>query len=237
MTEELINALAKIQGLQVAARSSSFALKGKDESVRKIGEQLGVATVLEGSVRRAGDRLRITAQLVNVADGYNLWSEAYDRDAADVFVIQDEIARTIVGTLRVRLTREREATLVRPHTENLEAYHLYLKGRYFWNKRTHENFWKAVEFFQKAIEMDPDYALAYAGLADAYNSLGLTLAIGTVAPRNVYPKARAAALKALQLNEALPEGHTALACGMFAFEWDRGGAAREFARAIDRAES
>jgi serine/threonine-protein kinase len=233
MTEELINVLAKIPGLRVAARTSAFAFKGKDQDVRRVGEQLGVATVLEGSVRRAGPRMRLTAQLINVADGYHLWSETYDREVADVFAVQDEIARTIVGALRVRLTGGADATLVQPQTADIEAYQLYLKGRYFWNKRTHENFWKAVELFQAAVRRDPDYALAYSGLADAYQSLGLSLVTGSVAPNEVQPRARAAALKALEIDEGLAEGHTSLACAKLTFDWDVPGAEREFRRAIE----
>ncbi len=167
ITEELINALAQVPGLRVAARTSSFLFKERREDIRAIAERLGVSTVLEGSVRKAGDRVRISAQLINAADGYHLWSESHDQNMSDVFAVQEEIARAIVRQLRVKLGLGGE-TIVKRHTSDPEAYNLYLKGRYFWNRREAESSRKALGYFQEAIARDPKYALAYAGLADSY---------------------------------------------------------------------
>ncbi|MCZ6775814.1 MAG: adenylate/guanylate cyclase domain-containing protein, partial [Ignavibacteria bacterium] len=186
MTEELINVLSKVEGLRVASRTSAFAFKGKQEDIREIGDKLNVTTILEGSVRKAGSKLRITAQLINIADGYHLWSQTYERDMEDVFAIQDEISRTIVGKLKVKLVGGRDRPLVKRYTDNLEAYNLYLKGRFYWNKWTEEGGKKAIEFFQRAIEKDPEYASAYAGLADSYTVLG---SYSFMPPKEAYPRA------------------------------------------------
>ena len=170
MAEELITALSKLQGLRVASRTSAFRFKAA-EDIRRIGEQLGVETVLEGSVRTAGTRLRITAQLTSVADGYQMWSERYDRQMEDVFDIQDEIARAIVGALKVKLLANEDAPIVRRGTENLEAYHLSLKARYHWFKWTDDGFRRATELFQQALVLDPNYPLALFGLADSYSAI------------------------------------------------------------------
>ena len=167
ITEELIDALAQVPGLRVAARTSSFLFKERREDIRAIAERLGVSTVLEGSVRKAGDRVRISAQLINAADGYHLWSESHDQNMSDVFAVQEEIARAIVRQLRVKLGLGGE-TIVKRHKGDPEAYNLYLKGRYFWNRREAESSRKALDYFQEAIARDPKYALAYAGLADSY---------------------------------------------------------------------
>src|SRR5262245_35903589 len=166
MTEELINALANVDGLRVASRTSAFAFKGKDVDIRQLGEKLNVGTVLEGSVRREGDRLRITAQLINVADDYHVWSKAYDRELKNIFALEEELSREIVRALRPKLAQT-EAVLVKPGTTNLAAHDFYLKGRHFWNKRTKETLATAISYFQKAIEQDPSYALPYVGLADS----------------------------------------------------------------------
>jgi len=168
LAEEIINALTKIKDLKVVARTSAFVFKGEKLDVREIGRRLNVGTVLEGSVRKSGNRLRITAQLINVADGYHLWSEKFDRNLEDVFAIQDEISEAIVENLKVKLLKgEREAVFKR-YTENMEAYSLYLKGIYFLRMYTVDGFKKAIEFFQAALQKDPDYALAYAGLAEVF---------------------------------------------------------------------
>jgi TolB-like protein len=164
LAEEIINALAQITGLKVTARTSAFAFKGKQEDIRKIAEALGVANVLEGSVRKAGNRIRVTAQLISAADGNHIWSERYDREMADVFAIQDEISQAIAEKLRVRLSTNRP--LVRRHTENLEAYNLYLRGRNHHLKVTPEHMAKAREFYEQAIALDPNYARAWTGFAD-----------------------------------------------------------------------
>jgi TolB-like protein len=166
IAEELLNTLVQIEGLRVAARTSSAQLKDKGMDVRAIGRELGVRSVLEGSVRKAGDRLRITAQLINVEDGYHLFSEKYDRTAEDIFAIQDEISLAIVDRLKVRLLRGDRSKLTKRHTENEEAYRLYLQGRYFWNRRHEGGLQRGIEYFQKAIGIDPEYALPYSGIAD-----------------------------------------------------------------------
>jgi serine/threonine-protein kinase len=227
IAEEIINALAQLPGLRVAGRSSAFSFKGKHQDLRVIGDKLSVATVLEGSVRKAGAQLRITAQLINVADGFHLWSERFDREPADVFAIQEEIARTIAERLQVSLAGSDQRTLVRPHTENLEAYHLYLKGRGLLYKRG-VAIWQALEAFRAAFELDPQYALASAGLADAYTLLGM---YGVLSPRDALPHARAAARRSVELGPELAEAHNAVA-GVRLWDWDWPGADREFRKAL-----
>ena len=191
MAEELISALVKVEGLRVAALTSSFQFKGKDLDIREIGKQLNVGTVLEGSVRKSGSRLRVTAQLVGVSDGYHMWSERYDREMEDVFLIQDEISEAIAGSLRLQFAGTDQKRPGDHRTDNLEVYNLYLKGRYHWNKRSIEDFEKGIAYFEQAIELDPAYAPAYAGLADCYTMLENRPSHETM------PKARSAALKAL----------------------------------------
>jgi TolB-like protein/DNA-binding SARP family transcriptional activator len=228
MTEEIMTALSKVEGLQVAARTSAFAFKGKRESVSEIGRQLGVGTVLEGSVRRAGDRLRVTAQLINVKDGYHLWADSYDRDLRDVFAVQEEIAQAIAGALRVKLSGEATAMVVRP-TADLTAYDFYLKGRHAVNQRSGGSLVQAVAYFEQAIARDPRFAQAYAGLADAYVLLpGYSVTNSSEA----WPKGRAAAERALALDSTLAEAHTTLAYGKFLFDWDWRAAEQGFRRAI-----
>ncbi|HJQ71558.1 MAG TPA: protein kinase [Blastocatellia bacterium] len=233
LAEELINALTKIEALQVAARTSAFSLKDKELDAREIGKRLNVSTILEGSVRKASNRLRITAQLINAADGYHLWSERYDRQMADVFAVQDEITLAIVDVLKVRLLGEEKAALLGRHKDNLEAYNLYLKGRYFWNRRpATEEIEKGIEYFEQAIAEDPAYALAYAGLADSYGILG-SWENGTLRPREAMPKAKAAAEKALELDEALAEAHASLAFARLHYDWDWTAAEMECKRGIE----
>jgi TolB-like protein/Tfp pilus assembly protein PilF len=229
MAEEIINALAQLDGMRVVARTSSFAFKGRNEDVREMGRQLGVEALLEGSVRRAGNRLRVTTQLVNVSDGCHLWSERFDRELQDVFAIQDEISLAVTDALKVRLLGEDKAKVVKRHTENFEAYKAYMKGRYHWFIRSSESIEKAVEYLEEAVSIDPEYALAYAGLADCYGVLPM---YRPVAPEVVYPKARAAAERALDLDESLAEAHAALSCIMENYDWDWDGASREINRAI-----
>jgi serine/threonine-protein kinase len=230
MTEELINALAKLKELNVVARTSVFQYKGKAYDIRKIGEQLNVSTVLEGSVRQAGEKMRITTQLINVADGYHLWSETFDEsDTQDVFGIQDAIARAIVDKLEIALVSNPEGKLVIPPTGNLEAYDLYLKGRFFWNKRSSEGLQQGLQYFAQAIEKDPAYALAYAGLADSYVLLGQ---FAFLPPQEAFPKASAVAQKALEINDQLAEAHNSLAFAKELYEWDWPTAEREFKRAL-----
>jgi serine/threonine-protein kinase len=230
IAEELIGALGRVPGLRVAARTSAFQFKGRADDVRRIGQQLNVEAVLEGSVRKAGNRLRVTAQLVSTKDGYQLWSERYDRETEDVFAIQDEIAATLVETLKIRLA-DAQAPRGRRATEDLEAYHLYLQGRYWWNKRHEGGLWKSVDFFAQAIARDPSYALAHAGLADAHSVIGY---YAFLPPRAAFAKAKQAAEKALGLDDRLPEAHVSTALVRFWFDWDWAGAEQAFRRSLER---
>jgi len=214
MTEEIINALAKIETLRVASRTSAFAFKGKDEDVRRIGAALGVKTVLDGSIRQSGRKIRITAQLINVADGYHLWSERYDREMEDVFAVQDEIARAIAGMLKVRLLPAEEANLSSRGTENVEAYNDFLKGRYHFNRREPT---EAVAEFERALARDPGYVDAYTGLADAYCIYGFYGGIPTL---DAFARTRAAARKARELQPDSAEVHVSLALVEHYFGWD-----------------
>jgi TolB-like protein/class 3 adenylate cyclase/Flp pilus assembly protein TadD len=229
ISEELLNVLAKTPGLKVTARTSAFYFKGKQVPVAEIAQQLGVAYVVEGSVRKAGDKVRITAQLIKAADGFHLWSETYDRNMTmtNIFAIQSDIAERVVEALKVQLLGA--VTQQKKPTESIEAYQLFLQGRNSWNRRTDESLKQAVEYFNQAIERDPGYALAYAGLADCH--VLLPLYAGTP-PREAMPKASAAALKALELDSRLAEPHAALAYAKALFEWDWRGAEAEFRRAI-----
>jgi len=226
MTEEILNALAKVPGLQVASRSSCFAFKGKQVDIRQVGEKLGVASVLEGSVRKIGNRIRITAQLINVENGYHLWSETYDRQLEDVFAIQDEISRAIVEALKLRLVSDAER-VVAP-TKNIEAFSLYLKGRFFFNKLSEPGLKKALDFFQLALLQDPAYARAYAGIADVW----CNLADDWVAPDEAYPRAKAAAERALQRDPELGEAVTSIGKVLCWHEWNFAGAEEQLHRAV-----
>jgi serine/threonine-protein kinase len=230
IAEELINGLAQIEGLRVAARTSAFQFKDKDVDVRRIGKELGVESVLEGSVRKAGERLRITAQLLNVTDGYHLWSEKYDRDLEDIFAIQDEISLAIVEKLRGKLLKEEKSKLVKRYTDNEEAYSLYLKGRYYWNRRHEGGIQKAIELFQQAVEKDPLYAPGHVGIADCYCSAAH---LALMDPRFGYKKAKEAVAKALEIDDNLAEAHASLGWIKTFYDWDWIGAEREFLRAID----
>jgi serine/threonine protein kinase/Flp pilus assembly protein TadD len=229
IAEELLNALVQIEGLRVAARTSSDQFKDKGMDVRDIGRELNVKSVLEGSVRKSGDRLRITAQLINVEDGYHLFSEKYDRTADDIFAIQDEISLAIVDKLKVKLLKGEEAKLVKRHTANEEAYRLYLQGLYFWNRRHEGELQRGIEYFQKAIAIDPEYALPYSGIADCCFSIGF---LDFLAPKEAFGRCKEAALKAVKLDADLAEAHTSLAAALLFFDWDWPGAEAEFQRAI-----
>ena len=230
ITDELIVALAKVDGLRVASRTSAFALKGKAQDIRAIGALLGASVVLEGTVRKAGERLRITAQLSSADDGQLLWSQRYDRTFEDVFAIQDEIANTIVSTLRATTFASLETPVARRHTENVRAHSLYLRGRHAWNKRTQEGVFEAIDFFEQAIKEDPGFALAYTGLADSF---ALLLDYRSVPVSEWHARAKEYARKALALDESLAEAHTSLAWSLFIHDWDWAGAAQEFRRAIE----
>ncbi len=229
MAEEVMNALAQIPGLKVSARTSAFQFKGRENDIQTIGEKLGVGTVLEGSVRKSGSKLRVTAQLINVADGFHIWSHTYERELTDVFTIQDDLSRSIVQALEVELSGYETKTLTKRKPTNVEAYNLYLKGRYFWNRRTEEGLKKSIDYFHQVIDLEPTYALAYAGLADAYTMLGNWQYLE---PKEAYPKAKAAAEKAVEIDDLLAEAHTALAISKFEYDWDWHGAESESRRAI-----
>jgi serine/threonine-protein kinase len=227
LAEDLINALARLAGLRVASRTSSFRFRGRDADIREIGRELGVAAILEGSVRRAGARLRVTAQLTTVSDGYHIWSGRYDRELVDVFDIQDQIVESIVTALAPALLGETATTVPRP-TENLAAYDLYLKGRHFWNQRSPAVVGTAIRFFEEAIGLDSRYALAYTGLADCYSILRV---YGWMPPEHSQPRALEAVTKALELAPDLPEAHFSTALYTFHFERHWRAARSHFARA------
>ena len=230
IAETLINSLSKIEDLWIPARASSFSFKGRNLGIRQIGQQLGVDNLLEASVQVIGDRLRITPKIIKVNDGSQVWSAQYDRHMEDVFAIQDEIAREIVTSLKITLLGEKETPLIRSYTRNTEAYQAYLKGRFYWNKRTEEGMRKSVEYFEQAIEKDPSYALAYIGLADSY----ITLAQWYFLPsQEAFPKAREAALKALEIDDSLGEAHASLAEVKHGIDWDWKGSEKEFKRATE----
>ena len=187
LAEELINRLTNIANLRIPARASTFSFKGKDLDIREIGESLNVEMVLDGSIRKAGNKLRITVQLVKAADGYPMWSKIYERNMEDTFAIQDEISLAIVNNLKIKLLGGEKEKLVKRHTENLEAYNLYLQGRFFWNKRGEEDLKKAIDYFEHAIIIDPKYAMAYVGLADTYTVLP---DYSPITKKEAYPKAK-----------------------------------------------
>jgi TolB-like protein/cytochrome c-type biogenesis protein CcmH/NrfG len=229
ITEEIINALAQIRELHVVARSSAFSLKGKHIDLRVVGEQLNVRTVLEGSVRRADNRLRITVLLVNAADGYHLWSERYDKETKDIFDIQDEIARSVAERLKITLEGSWPERLVKAGTKNLEAYQLYAKGRVLLTRQG-PAVTNVVDCFERAVRLDPNYAQAWAGLADSYTVLGYS---GLVRPEMCMPKAIEAARRAVTLDPSLAEAHAALAMACLTGTWDKGEAERESLRALE----
>jgi serine/threonine protein kinase/Tfp pilus assembly protein PilF len=229
MAAELINRLTKIEKLSVPAQASSFSFKGKKLDVQEIGKRLNVESVLTGSLRKSENRLRITVELVKVSDGYPIWSEKYERDIDDIFALQDEISLSVVDSLRIKLLGEEEAELVMRHTQNPEAYNLFLKGLYFWNKRTEDDIRKANDYYEQAIQLDPNYALAYARLADSY---GLLPFYTSVLPKEAFEKARSAAKKALDIDETLAEAHSALGFIKMYYDWDWEAAETELKRAV-----
>jgi TolB-like protein/Flp pilus assembly protein TadD len=229
IAEEILNALTPLTGLRVAARTSAFSFKGKGDDLRTIGEKLNVTTVLEGSVRRAGDRVRITVRLSDVANGFQLWSERYDRELKDIFDVQDEIAKAIAERLRVTLAGGKDDRLVDQGTTNVEAYQLYLKGHALLGRRG-ASIPAALDLFRKAVEIDPGYSLAWAGIADACTGLAIT---GSMSGAESKPQAMAAAARSIELDPASAGGHIALACAILLYENNRTMAKQEFERALE----
>jgi TolB-like protein/Flp pilus assembly protein TadD len=229
LAEELLNGLAKIESLKVAARTSAFAFKNKDANVSEIGRALKVDSVLEGSVQKSRDRVRITVQLIETSNGYHLWSERFDRVMDDIFDIQDEITAAVMGALKVKLLGKPD-TRVKRSTQNAEAYELYLKGRYNWGKMEGAALHRAVEYYRQALTVDPNYALAYAGLSDAY----VLLVNFAAAPiTEAIPRARAAANRAIELDPDLAEAHAALGLLKTLYDWDWTGSETSLRRAVE----
>lgn len=231
VTESIINSLTQLPDLKVIARSSVFRYQGKTTDPLVAGKELGVRAVLTGRVMQRGDNLLVSVELVDVRDNKQLWGEHYNRKLVDIFAIQEEIAKQISENLRLHLAGDKQKLLAKRYTENTEAYELYLKGRFFFNKRTEEDTQKAIDYYQQAIARDPDDALAYAGLADAYAVLGFPL--GAIAPRETMPKAREAALHALAIDNTLGEAHASLAYVTFFYDWNWQVAEQEFKRALE----
>ena len=230
--DEILTNLANIADLKVISRTSVMAYKNSaTRNIRQIGLQLGVAHLLEGSVQRAANHIRVEAQLIDARTDAHQWAERYDRDLADVFSVETEIARAISEQLQAKVTGEEEQAITKVPTTNVEAHELYLKGRYFWNKRTGSDLRTAIDYFNQAIDTDPTYAFAYAGLADCYSRFSFD--VGSLSPKEAMPKAKAAALKAVELDDTLAEAHTSLAFIMMNYDWDWTGAGKEFKRAIE----
>jgi serine/threonine-protein kinase len=230
VSESLINSLSQLPGVKVIASTSSFRYKGKEVDPEEVARTLGVEAILTGRVAERGEDLVISVELVNVHDKTQIWGEQYDRKATDLLALQREIAKVVTSNLRLKLSGAEQGRVAKHYTENPEAYQLYLKGRFYWNKRTGEAAKKAVDYFQQAIEKDPNYALGYAGLADAYQLLNL---FADASPQEVFPKAKEAARRALELDDTLAEAHSSLAASLFYYDRDFPEAQREFRRAIE----
>ncbi|MGH8059552.1 MAG: tetratricopeptide repeat protein, partial [Candidatus Entotheonellia bacterium] len=230
LTEDILTQLSKIRRLKVISRTSVMQYKKTSKNLREIGRELGVATILEGSVRKAANKVRISVQLVDAGTDEHLWAETYDRELADIFAIQSDVAQQIADALRAHVSPEERARIEHRPTENLEAYQAYLKGLFLWNRRTDESVNAGIEHFNRAIELDPGYAPAYVGFADSYIVLGN---FGTYRPGVIYPLAKAAALKALAIDPTLGDAHASLAQVKMNHDWDWVGAERAFLTAIE----
>ena len=230
MTDEIIAKLSRLQGWKVMNRTSMMRYKNTDKDPKEIGQELNVATILEGSIRKEKDDIRVIAQLINVEDGFSLWSNTYDRKLDRIFEFQNEIAERIAGALQAKVTPEQKERLLKNPTENLDAYNLYLKGRSLWRTRGKENLEKSIEYFKLALIEDPNYALAYTGISDAYLILANN---GDIPSKEGYPKAKEAVLKALDLDNTLAEAHTSLATILEDFDWEWDGAEKGYKRAIE----
>jgi adenylate cyclase len=229
LTDGILNSLAHLKGLKVSGRSSSFQFRGKGVDIKNVGAKLGVQTVLGGSLQINGDRIRITAQLINVEDGFHFWSKQFDENMNDIFSLQDKVANAIAKELEITTAEKNLGKADEKTTPNKEAYKSYLEGRSRWNLRTPPNLIKGIEFFRKAIELAPNYSAAYAGLADCYNALGYG---SFMAPKEAFPKAKAAATRALELDSTLAEPHATLGFYKFYYDWDWAAAEQEFRIAI-----
>ncbi|MBI9070518.1 MAG: hypothetical protein JEY94_02910 [Melioribacteraceae bacterium] len=230
ITEEILNTLSKVESLKVTSRTSSFAFKGLKKDVREIGQTLNVNNILEGSVRKAGNKVRITTQLIEVKTGFHLWSQTYDRQLNDIFEVQDEISKTIVENLQHTLKTANKEKLVKKRTNNPEAYNLYLKGTYLWNKMNPVDTQKAIEYFQEAIKLDENFALPYKEISWCYGFLGAT---GFMPSKDACPLSREYANKALALDIDLAEAHLAMAINKMFYEWDWQGAEKEYKKTIE----
>jgi TolB-like protein/Flp pilus assembly protein TadD len=230
ITEEIINALTRIESLKVIARTSAFVFKNTATDIREIGQRLNVLSLLEGSIRKDGNRLRITAQLINVEDGFHLWSEVFDRELKDVFAIQEEISLAIVEKLRIKLIGNVKAEMVKQPVEDLETYNHLLLAHYLQEKGSEDSIAKAIEYYHQTIQKNPDCAEAYAGLAVSHTYLGF---IKSIAPLNTFPKAKEAALRSIDLNPSLIEAHISLGLVKIFYEWDWKGAERLFQKALE----
>ena len=230
ISEDITSALGKVERLRVAPRSMAFQFKGKRPTPREVGAALNVGHVLEGSVRRSGNRVRINVELIAIDEGYQVWSERYDRVMEDIFEIQDEISEAIVEKLKVKLVGREKELLAKRYTENLQAYNLCLRGRYYWYRRTAETIQKAMEFYEQALGEDPDYALAHSGLADCYNSLGF---YGVLPPSEARLRAEAAASKALEIDADLAAAQVSMGAVESLYHWNWAAGERAFRRAIE----
>jgi adenylate cyclase len=226
----LINALNGVEGLRTAARTSAFYFKGKDVTPKEIGRKLNVEWILEGSVQVSDTRMRVVASLLSAADGFQLWTERYDRNSVDIFAVEDEIARSVVDSLKVKIMGEKTTPLVKPGTANVAAYNLHLQGKYLLGKRGFDDLLNAVTYFEKAINLDPRFALGYAGVADAFAVLGNNCCLPA---REAYPKSKAYAVKALEIDDQLADAHDALSSIKRDYEWDFAGAEEEIKRALE----
>src|SRR5216684_7392 len=227
--DEILTRLAKVADLKVISRTSTQHFKSAPDNLPQIARQLGVAHILEGSVQKANDQVRVNVQLINALTDAHLWADTYDRKLTDIFAVESEIAKTIAETLRAKLTGSEKTLITKTPTVNPEAYELYLKGRFFWNKRTGADLLKSIDYFKQAVEKDQKYALAYAGLADAYVLLP---PYGAASPSESFPQAEAAARKALELDDTLAEAHTSLGQVLLFYDLDFAASTREFERAL-----
>ncbi|MFQ6094138.1 MAG: protein kinase, partial [bacterium] len=229
MTEALITELSQFEALRVISRTSVMQYKDARKPLPEIGRELSVAAIIEGSVLNVGNRVRITAQLIEAATDRHLWAKSYERDLKDILKLQSELAQAILREIKIAVTPDEEARLARIRTVNPEAYEAYLKGRYYWNKRTEQGLVRSIEYFQEALEEEPDYAEAYAGLADAYAMLE---GYDVISPIEAYREGKAAAIRALEIKSTLAEAHTSLAWTKMWYDWDWAGAEKEYQRAI-----